>query len=344
VRQLRLPADLLSLAGIAAFLGPLLAVLAVILSAWPERGDWVAWLILFAETFLAPLSGFVVLRGAGKMRRLESYRWSVAACLLALIPWNPLCFLLGVPAAICGLVLLNPKVRVAFPGMTARAKRPSRVGRLLKTTTGWAVILCLAGLVLSLQPVWPWADLRAVPGEGEPLVLARVYGYETGSGLVPAGIFLAVLLVLVVAAFPGRVPLWQPILFVGSGLGACLVVLVGMWGGGVIETQSHAHENGCNGAFSQKVFHKTFAGEFTCQSGTLSGRRGAMAEYRLTAADRSTAIFFEGTPTPGATLAHLHSAIRPASWAPVALGVGLLLLGALQLRGILRRQEAAGVV
>jgi hypothetical protein len=343
-RWLRWPADLLSVTGIAAFVGPFLVLLAAVLGTWPERENWVAWLLLVAETILAPLSGYVVLRGAWKMRRLESYRWSVAACLLALIPWNPLCFLLGVPAAISGLVLLNPWVRAAFPDRAARPKAPSRLGSLFTTPTGWAVILCLVGVVLSLQPVWPWADLRAVPGSGEPLVLGQVYGYETGSGLVPAGIFLAVLLVLLVAAFPGRVPIWQPILFVVSGLGACLVVLVGMPGDGLI-TQSHAHENGSTGAFFQKVFYKTFTGEFTCHPGALAGRQGVMAEYRLAAADRSTAIFFEGAPTPGATLAHLRPAIHPASWAPVAVGVGLFLLGALQLRGILRRRhETTGPV
>jgi serine/threonine protein kinase len=343
-RRLRLPADLLSVTGIAAFVGPLLALLAVTLSAWPTPEQWVAWLILFAETFLAPLSGFVVLRGAWKMRRLESYRWSVAACVLALIPWNPLCFLLGVPAAICGLVLLNPKVRAAFPGMTARPKRPSRIGHLVRTTTGWAVILCLAGVVFSLQPIWPWADLRLTPSNGEPLVLARVYGYETICGQVSAGVFLGVLLVLAVAAFPGRVPIWQPILFLVSGLGACLFVLSGMVGSAIM-THSESGENGSKGTFTQTAFHKTFTGDFICRDAGIRGLPNLMAQaqYRLAGAERGLeryeGILFEGAPTPQATLAHLRFAIHPASWVPVALGAGLFLLGALQLRGILRRRQ-----
>jgi predicted Ser/Thr protein kinase len=339
-RRLRLPADLLTLAGIVAWLSPLLVLVATALGAWPESENWLTWLLLFGvETILAPLSGFVVLRGAWKMRRVESYHLSVAACLLALIPWNPLCLVLGIPAAICGLVLLDPKVRAAFPGMTPRPKRPSRIGRLLTTTIGWAVILCLAGLVHSLQPVWPWADLRLIPGEGEPSGLARVYGYETVSGLGPAGIFLAVLLVLAVAAFPGRVPIWQPILFLVSGLGACLFVLSGM-GGSAILTHSDSGPDGRKGTFTQTVYHKTFTGDFTCQNaGFRNGHPLVRAEYRLAGAERYKPIYFEGAPTTQAAMAHLGFAIHPASYATAALAAGLVFLGMLQLRGILRRRH-----
>jgi serine/threonine protein kinase len=355
-RRLWLPAELLSFAGILAWLGPLLILVTAATGNWPYREDWLSWLILFTETILAPLSGLAVLRCAWKMRLLESYRWSVAACLLALLPWNPLCFLMGIPAAIWGLVLLNrPEVRAAFPGMTARPKRPSRIGRLLRTTTGWAVILCLAGVVLSLQPVWPWAELRLVPGEGGPLVLARVYGYDTVCALWSAGIFLAVLVVLAVAAFPGRVPFWQPVLYLVSGSVACLVVLLNMGGMGHVERGGPAavpHKTvpgeerpPTRGTFTHTAFPQKFTGDFTCQNaGLRNGHPAAMAEYRLAGEERYTAIYFEGAPTPEAALAHLRVAIDPPSWVTAALAGGLFLLGVLQLRGILRRRhETAGV-
>jgi predicted Ser/Thr protein kinase len=94
-RRLRWPADLLAVAGIAAFLGPLLSLLFL-----AELGAAGANLtLLCAETLLAPLGGFVVLRGASRMRRLQSHDGAVAACVLALIPWNPLCLLFGVAGA-----------------------------------------------------------------------------------------------------------------------------------------------------------------------------------------------------------------------------------------------------
>jgi serine/threonine protein kinase len=249
--RLRGPVKLLTATGILPWMGlVLLCSLPYLnlLTPW-----WLAWPILFAEMVLAPVSGFLVWYGAQQMKRLESYGWSVAACWLALLPWNPLCLPVGICAAIWGLLTLSrPEVRAAFPGMTARPKRPSRVVRLFTTTTGWAVILCLAGVVCSLQPVWPWAHV-----EPERLPIAC----QIATGVI----LLAVLLVLYIAAFPGRVPIWQPILFLASGISVCLL----------------------------------------------------------------------GVPSYAASGPLLRS---PVSYAPLAVGVGLVLLAALQLRGIVRRR------
>ncbi len=59
--------------------------------------------------------GVVILLGALKMQKLESYGFSMAAAILAALPCISPCCLLGLPIGIWALVVLNkPEVKSAF--------------------------------------------------------------------------------------------------------------------------------------------------------------------------------------------------------------------------------------
>jgi hypothetical protein len=63
---------------------------------------------------LSLLSGILMIVGGLKMLRLESYGWSLAACIVAVLPFNPV-GILGLVVGIWGLVVLNQRdVRKAF--------------------------------------------------------------------------------------------------------------------------------------------------------------------------------------------------------------------------------------
>jgi hypothetical protein len=69
---------------------------------------------------LSLLSGILMIVGGLKMLRLESYGWSMAACVVAVLPFNPV-GILGLVVGIWGLVVLNqPDVRKAFQGGAPR--------------------------------------------------------------------------------------------------------------------------------------------------------------------------------------------------------------------------------
>ena len=56
----------------------------------------------------------VILLGAIKMKKLESYGFALAAAILAILPCQPCC-LLGIPIGIWALIVLNkPEVKSAF--------------------------------------------------------------------------------------------------------------------------------------------------------------------------------------------------------------------------------------
>src|SRR4029077_6109339 len=69
--------------------------------------------------------GVVMIIGARKMMRLESYRWGMAASILALLPCSPVS-LLGMVMGIWSLVVLNRRnVITAFDAQTTeRAGQP----------------------------------------------------------------------------------------------------------------------------------------------------------------------------------------------------------------------------
>jgi hypothetical protein len=67
------------------------------------------------QDILGAAIGVIVLIGAGKMQRLESFQFSMTAAVLAMIPCVSPCCLLGLPFGIWALVALNkPEVKSNF--------------------------------------------------------------------------------------------------------------------------------------------------------------------------------------------------------------------------------------
>jgi len=70
--------------------------------------------------------GLVIIIGALQMLRLKSYRWGMAASILALLPCSP-ASLLGLVFGIWSLVVLNrPGVIAAFDSQSAPGSGPVR--------------------------------------------------------------------------------------------------------------------------------------------------------------------------------------------------------------------------
>ena len=97
---------------------------------------------------LSLISGIVMIVGGLKMLRLQSYGWAMTACVIAVLPFNPIGFI-GLIIGIWGLVVLNqPGVRAAF----GTGNRPARQTPLIPSNSPawWWIVLLLAciGLIL----------------------------------------------------------------------------------------------------------------------------------------------------------------------------------------------------
>jgi hypothetical protein len=65
--------------------------------------------------FISIAIGVVILLGALKMKKLQSYGFAMAAAILAMIPCISPCCLIGLPFGIWALVvLMDPQVKAAF--------------------------------------------------------------------------------------------------------------------------------------------------------------------------------------------------------------------------------------
>ena len=97
---------------------------------------------------LSMLSGVFMIVGGLRMLRLQSYGWAMTACIVAVLPFNPVGFI-GLIIGIWGLVVLNqPSVRAAF----GRQNQPAGQTALIPSHSPawWWIVLLLAciGLVL----------------------------------------------------------------------------------------------------------------------------------------------------------------------------------------------------
>jgi hypothetical protein len=85
---------------------------------------WLVFVVLPASVCSFAM-GIVMIIGARKMLRLESYRWSIAASIAALLPCSPVS-LLGLVVGIWSLAVLNRRnVIAAFDAPAASSAGPS---------------------------------------------------------------------------------------------------------------------------------------------------------------------------------------------------------------------------
>jgi len=166
---------------------------------------WLLGAVVVAGATL--LSGLIIVGGL-RMSRLQTYELPVMASVLAVLPWS-VHFLVGLPTGIWAFwTLARPEVKTAFVLARRRPPRPGLVGLLLGSTTGWAMILCLAGVAGSLAPLFPWAEVGSV----------RVYGCNCWQGIAAGWTFLGLGLLLIVLGFREPLPAWQPALLTLAGV------------------------------------------------------------------------------------------------------------------------------
>ncbi len=122
--QVNGPAIGLIITAVLGFLVQLAALLINVLGVsfgamQSRRGD--AWMNMFsgtigiASSIITMLIAGLILFGALKMKKLESYGWAMTASILALAPCISPCCLVGLPIGIWALVVLaKPEVKSAF--------------------------------------------------------------------------------------------------------------------------------------------------------------------------------------------------------------------------------------
>jgi tRNA A-37 threonylcarbamoyl transferase component Bud32 len=224
--------------------------------------------VILTATFIliGMVQGVFVIVGALAMLGRQTYKITRLGSVLALLPLTP-AFAIGLPVGIWALAVLGePGVRSAFAGEQGEGadRQPgwlARVAGFFGSTTGWATILSLVGLVGCLCP---WL-ISTHPMHG--------YAFVVGPRISAAVIFLALLLFLLVTGFLQPVRLWQSVTWMVAGLSVVL---------------------------SMSTFHAL-----------------AVAWH----------VGLEE--------------LDPGVYLPLAAGVGLLLVGSIQLRGVLMRLHAA---
>jgi hypothetical protein len=225
--------------------------------------------ILAAASLLGVVQGVFIIVGALAMQRLQTYQFARLGSVLALLPLTP-AVLIGLPVGIWALAVLGePGVRSAFAGEQGEGagRQPdwlARVAGFFGSTTGWATILCLVGLLACLSP---WAYVFTGPG---PWNQELVNGFGTGHGIAVLVTFLGLSMFLLATGFLQPIPLWRPETLIGAGL--AVVLLMG--------------------------------------------------------------AFFKSFPSP-------VPEFLPGAYITFAAGLGLLLVGSIQLRGVLMRLHAA---
>lgn len=105
---------------IAQVAGLLMNILGVSMGAM-QSGRQEAWMNMFsgglgiASSIFAMAIAGLILYGALKMKKLESYGWAMTASIIAMVPCFSPCCLIGLPIGIWALVVLSkPEVKGAF--------------------------------------------------------------------------------------------------------------------------------------------------------------------------------------------------------------------------------------
>jgi multisubunit Na+/H+ antiporter MnhB subunit len=109
----------------------------------------------------------------------------------------------------------------------------SKIKRFLRSTTGWAIILCLLAVIIS--GALPWLTKAQTseweqPGSSGNMKFSwSERGVDAWPGALQAGVSLAVCLVLIAAGFNERVTRWQSFLVTLTGMAALALVGLAFW-------------------------------------------------------------------------------------------------------------------
>jgi hypothetical protein len=223
-RLVHTPAFGLVIAGwFATFMLPAMIVLVIMTDRGRFPGGlssvlWATWI----PVFLGVLVGSVLILGGRRMRALRSYELALFSSILAMLPLT-VGWIFSLPLGIWAFrVLGRREVQAAFPLKMARANRSTRQGgrrrveRFLGSRSGWAMIVCVVGLLFCLVPWWQTGAMR-------------VNGFSTWYGVLVMTTFLAVLALLVATGVIEPMPIWHPIALIAAGLGVELFMGLYFW-------------------------------------------------------------------------------------------------------------------
>jgi hypothetical protein len=108
--------------------------------------------------------------------------------------------------------------------MPAASRKGLKQRRL--STTGWAMIICLLGMVLTFQPFVPWAKFWVLDEwRSNPQPLTEIHGYQAVFAIVAGGVFLAVFLAVVGKAIFKSRGRWEPYLIILAGIEVILLTV-----------------------------------------------------------------------------------------------------------------------
>jgi hypothetical protein len=288
--------------------------------------------LLFALTVIcsivSPAVGSMLILTSFSAARLRRYPSALQSSVLAMLPLSPL-WIITFWVGIWSLeVFRDPKVRRAFVAQRswnmAHPRAPGAIRRFLGQSTGWVVLGCIAGIILCVQPVLPWCELQ-VAGDNEVHTLAQAYGYQSPLGIIPAVVLLVYALLLTVAGFRERVALWEPIARMIVGM----TVLLFAAGTIIGENNSSSFAVVSTSNFNQRV------------QGEMLGNR-----YSVPVRAEPNGVRFDvssGVPTflqisfmgQGDMSDRLRLRSQAVVYLLAALGLAILLLGTVQLRGVL---------
>lgn len=107
------------------------------------------------------------------------------------------------------------------------------IKRFLRSTTGWAIILCLLAVIIS--GALPWitktqtSEWKQPSSSGNWKISWPVRGVDGWPGAVLAGVSLAVVLLLIATGFNDHVARWQSFLVILTGIAALTLVGIALW-------------------------------------------------------------------------------------------------------------------
>jgi tRNA A-37 threonylcarbamoyl transferase component Bud32 len=200
------PAFGLTVAGILACVGWVLLISFVYLIGWLDYLPLDFLWLCGAAGILGLVQGVFVIVGALAMVRLKTYPFARLGSVLALLPFTP-AVVIGLPVGIWARAVLGePGVRSAFAGEQGSGvgRQPdwlARVAGFFGSTTGWATILCLAGLLGCLSD---WDSFRTL------------------YGITVLVTFLGLFVFLLATGSLQPIPLWRPVTLIGAGLAVVL--------------------------------------------------------------------------------------------------------------------------
>jgi hypothetical protein len=362
-RMVKIPSLLLLLFGILNLIAFPIALASYLGVRW--RGEELTWagLVSVVITVAAAAQGILFTWSSVRMRKLRGHPWAVLSYVMSLLPLSPV-WIFSVWWGLYGLsVLTKREVKDTFAAQKVkdaaylREFGPGPMRRLLGDSTTWIIVCCLVGVILCVQPIFPWSELlvldsvapfgpneRFFDGMSDKLpklekqahVLATTNGYQSAFAIFPAVILLTVLLVLIATGFMRPVPMWQPIMAILAGAAVTIPAAAA-----VLHPPGMPAAKGSEMKETGKTTIPMYGPNFLVS--LQADRRFGGMEIRYEIPGQSAWCRY-GVREAYA-LENVLAPLKPRATAVVyvvaALGLLLLFLGTVQLRGVLMRRRLA---